>query len=264
LGSTENVRLEIVDHVATVTLDRPEKKNACTMDMWIGIRDAFRDIAVSNARVAILTGTNGDFCAGADLGGSLGGSSGGGFERGGFAGMRDLATVVTAVHDCPIPVVAKVDGVAIGAGFGLALAADLLWCSDRARFSLAFARLGLSLDFGTSWVLTRRMGLHQAKRIAFTAEIIPAARALELGFVNEMVTVAELDDAVATIATQIAKGPPLALSMTKRMLDNSFNAALSQALEAETVAQSVNLATVDLPEALQAFAEKRPPVFLGR
>ena len=264
MGNTENVRFEIVDHIATVTLDRPEKKNACTMDMWIAIRDAFRDIAMSSARVAILTGAGGEFCAGADLGGSLGGSSGGGFERGGFAGMRDLATVVTAVHDCPIPVVAKVDGVAIGAGFGLALAADLLWCTDRARFSLAFARLGLSLDFGTSWVLQRRMGLHQAKRIAFTGEIISASRAMELGFVNEVVAVAELDGAVAAIAGQIAKGPPLAISMTKRMLDNSANSSLVQSLEAETVAQSVNLGTTDLREALQAFAEKRPPVFHGR
>ena len=264
MGNTENVRLEVVDHIATVTLDRPGKKNACTMDMWIAIRDAFRDIAVSGARVAILTGANGDFCAGADLGSSLGGSSGGGFDRGGFAGMRDLAGVVTAVHDCPVPVVAKVDGVAIGAGFGLALAADLLWCSDRARFSLAFARLGLSLDFGTSWVLQRRMGLHQAKRIAFTGEIIGSERAQQLGFVNEVVTVAELDDAVAAIAAQIAKGPPLALTMTKRMLDNSVNSSLSQSLEAETIAQAVNLGTADLPEALQAFAEKRPPVFLGR
>ena len=264
MDNNENVHLEITDHVATVTLDRPEKKNACTMDMWIAIRDAFRDIAMSSARVVILTGAGGEFCAGADIGGSLGGSSGGGFERGGFAGMRDLATVVTAVHDCPIPVVAKVDGVAIGAGFGLALAADLLWCSDRARFSLAFARLGLSLDFGTSWVLQRRIGLHEAKRIAFTGEIITAPRAMELGFVNEVVTVGELDAAVDAIAAQIAKGPPLALSMTKRMLDNSVNSSLVQSLEAETVAQSVNLGTTDLPEALQAFAEKRPPVFHGR
>jgi enoyl-CoA hydratase/carnithine racemase len=136
--------------------------------------------------------------------------------------------------------------------------------SERARFSLAFARLGLSLDFGTSWVLQRRMGLHQAKRIAFTGEIISAPRAMELGFVNEVVTVGELDDAVAAIAAQIAKGPPLAISMTKRMLDNSVNASLVQALEAETVAQSVNLGTTDLREALQAFAEKRPPIFHGR
>ena len=163
-----------------------------------------------------------------------------------------------------MPVIAKVDGVAIGAGFGLALAADLLWCSERARFSLAFARLGLSLDFATSWVLPRRIGLHQAKRIAFTGEVVSAERAATLGFVNEVVPVDELDASVAAIARQIAMGPPLALSMTKRLLDNAVTATLMQSLEAEAVAQAVNLATADLPEGLKAFAEKRPPAFQGR
>lgn len=264
MGTSEHVRVERSGHVITVTLDRPGKKNACTMDMWLAIRDAFDEISMSTARVVVLTGANGDFCAGADLSNSLGGESKSGFDRGGLAGMRDLAKVVSAVHDCPMPVVAKVDGVAIGAGFGLALAADLLWCSDRARFSLAFARLGLSLDFATSWVLPRRIGLHQAKRIAFTGEIIDAARAAELGFVNEVVPADQLDDAVAAIVDQIAAGPPIALSMTKRMLDNAVTASLVQATEAEAVAQGVNLATEDLPEALQAFAEKRRPVFNGR
>ena len=263
---SEHVRYELVDHVATVTLDRPAHKNACTMDMWLAIRDAFRDIPTTNARVAILAGANGEFCAGADLGSSLGGESKSksGFDRGGLAGMRDLAGVVTAVHDCSVPVIAKVDGVAIGAGFGLALAADLLWCSERARFSLAFARLGLSLDFATSWVLPRRIGLHQAKRIAFTGEVVSAERAATLGFVNEVVPVDELDASVAAIARQIAMGPPLALSMTKRLLDNAVTATLMQSLEAEAVAQAVNLATADLPEGLKAFAEKRPPAFQGR
>jgi 2-(1,2-epoxy-1,2-dihydrophenyl)acetyl-CoA isomerase len=264
VGSTEHVRYELADHVATVTLDRPAQKNACTMDMWLAIRDAFRDIPTTNARVAILTGANGDFCAGADLGSSLGGATKSGFDRGGLAGMRDLAGVVAAVHDCSVPVIAKVDGVAIGAGFGLALAADLLWCSERARFSLAFARLGLSLDFATSWVLPRRIGLHQAKRLAFTGEIVTAERASALGFVNEVVPVDELDAAVDAIARQIAAGPPIALSMTKRMLDNAVTSTLTQSLEAEAVAQAVNLGTTDLPEGLQAFAEKRPPAFQGR
>jgi 2-(1,2-epoxy-1,2-dihydrophenyl)acetyl-CoA isomerase len=178
--------------------------------------------------------------------------------------MRDLATVDSAVHDCPVPVIAKVDGVAIGAGFGLALAADMLWCSDRARFSLAFARLGLSLDFGTSWVLPRRMPLHQAKRLAYTGDIIDAARAERLGFVNEVVSPDTLDAEVAAIAAISAPGPPMALSMTKRMLDNAAAASLVQATEAEAVSQGVNLATTDLRDALQAFAEKRKPQFQGR
>ena len=99
-------------------------------------------------------------------------------------GMRVLGDVVLAVHDCPVPVIAKVDGVCVGAGFGLALAADLTWCSDRARFSAIFAKRGLSLDFGTSWLLRQRIGVHKAKELAFTAEMMNGARALELGFVE--------------------------------------------------------------------------------
>ena len=160
--------------------------------------------------------------------------------------------------------VAKVDGVAVGAGFGMALAADLLWCSDRARFSLIFAKRGLSLDFGTSWLLPKRVGLQRAKRLAFTADVIDAETALEIGFVNEMVAVDELDKAVDEIALQVAAGPPIALSMTKRLLDNAAGASLGQALEAEGTAQTVNFGTDDLREALAAFTEKRVPQFDGK
>ena len=179
-------------------------------------------------------------------------------------GMRVLGDVVMAIHGCPVPVVAKVDGLCVGAGLGLALAADLTWCSDRARFSAIFAKRGLSLDFGTSWVLPRRIGLHQAKRLAYTGDVIDAARADRLGFVNEVVPVDQLDAAVTAIAEQIAAGPPIALSMTKRMLDNAAAASLVQATEAEAVSQGVNLGTTDLRDALQAFAEKRRPNFQGR
>ena len=148
----------------------------------------------------MLTGANGEFCAGADLTPAR--------ERRATAvrpapsgtmidAMRVLGDVVLAVHDCPIPVVAKVDGVCVGAGLGLALAADLIWCSDRARFSAIFAKRGLSIDFGSSWLLRQRIGVHKAKELAFTAKMLSGAEAFELGLVNAVVPVAELDDAVA-------------------------------------------------------------------
>jgi 2-(1,2-epoxy-1,2-dihydrophenyl)acetyl-CoA isomerase len=168
-----------------------------------------------------------------------------------------------AVHDCPIPVVVKVDGVSIGAGFGLALAGDLLWCSDRSRFSAVFAKLGLSLDFGTSWLLTQRIGVHRAKELSLTAEMLTAARADEMGFVNAVVPADELDAAVETVVERIASGPPIALSMTKRMLDNAASSSLAGALETEAIAQNVNLKSKDILEAFTAFREKRPPEFKG-
>jgi enoyl-CoA hydratase/carnithine racemase len=256
------VRVERSGHVTTVTLDRPERKNACTGDMWVAVGAAFRDAAFSGTRVVVLTGAGGDFCAGADLGG---GGGGGGARRGTHLdGMRVLGDVVLAVHDCPVPVIAKVDGVCVGAGLGLALAADVTWCSDRARFSAIFAKRGLSLDFGTSWLLRQRIGVHRAKELALTAAMISGERALELGLVNAVVPAAELDGAVDDVAATIAAGPPIALSMTKRELDNAGGSSLAQALEAEALAQNVNVHTEDMREAFTAFADRRTPEFEGR
>ena len=191
--------------------------------MWVAIGAAFREIARLLRRPRRGPDRCGgrSFCAGADLGGGGGGSDNGAGRAGGnhLDAMRVLGDVVLAVHDCPVPVIAKVDGVAVGAGLGLALAADLTWCSDRARFSAIFAKRGLSLDFGTSWLLRQRVGAHVAKQLAFTAEMVSGERALELGFVNAVAPASELDAAVAAVAETIADGPPIALSMTNRELD---------------------------------------------
>ena len=178
--------------------------------------------------------------------------------------LRVLAEVVLAVHSCPVPVVAKVDGVCVGAGLGLALAADLTWCSDRARFSAIFSKRGLSLDFGTSWLLRQRIGLHRAKELAFTAKMLSGTEAYEIGLVNAVVPVADLDETVRAVVDGIAAGPPIALSMTKRELDNAGSSSLAQALEVEALAQQVNINTADLREALVAYFERRPPNFEGR
>jgi 2-(1,2-epoxy-1,2-dihydrophenyl)acetyl-CoA isomerase len=256
----EHVRVEREGHLVTITLDRPGTRNACSMNMWLAVRDAFRDVPSTDARCVVLTGANGDFCSGADI---VSGADPG-WEGSKLTAMRRLAESVVAVHDCPVPVIAKVDGVAVGAGFGLALAADMLWCSDRARMSAIFAKLGLSLDYGSSWLLARRIGLHRAKEVALTAEMMGADRIAELGLANAVVPADELDEVVAGVARRIVDGPPIALSMTKRMLDNAATSSLVQALEAEAVAQNVNLGTSDLAEALTAYTEKRPPVFRGR
>ncbi|HKE73054.1 MAG TPA: enoyl-CoA hydratase-related protein [Acidimicrobiales bacterium] len=257
------IRVEREQDVATVTIDAPASRNACTGDMWVAIGAAFRDLAWSGVRAIVLTGAGGNFCSGADL---RAGGDGGSGQPGGsnVHNMRVLADVVLAVHDCPVPVVAKVDGLCVGAGLGLALAADLTWCADTARFSLIFAKRGLSLDCGTSWLLRQRIGVHQAKELAFTARMLSGAEAHELGFVNAVVPAADLDAAVDELVATVAAGPPLALSITKRQLDNAAGSSLAQALEVEALAQTVNAGTADLREALTAFVERRPPVFTGR
>ena len=155
-------------------------------------------------------------------------------------------------------------GCASAPGLGLALAADLTWCSDRARFSAIFAKRGLSLDFGTSWLLRQRIGVHKAKELAFTAKMVSGTEAFELGLVNAVVPAAELDDATSAVVETIAAGPPIALASTKRELDNASTSSLAQALEIEALAQSVNVKTDDLREALVAYMERRPPTFTGR
>ncbi len=257
-----DIRVERDDHVVTVTLDRPAAKNACTGDMWVALGRTFQEVGVSGARVVVLTGAGGDFCAGADLAG--GGAAG--FEPSGtmIDYMRVLGDVVLSVHGCPLPVVAKVDGVCVGAGLGLALAADLLWCSDSARFSAIFAKRGLSLDFGTSWLLRQRIGVHTAKELAFTARMVSGTEAVSLGLANAAVPAGELDAAVEDLVGTIAAGPPMALAMSKRELDNAATGSLEQALEAEALAQSLNAQSSDMREALTAYVERRPPVFEGR
>jgi enoyl-CoA hydratase/carnithine racemase len=260
-----DVKVAVDGHVTTVTIDRPDTKNACTGDMWVSIGETFRRLAYSGTRVIVLTGGGSDFCAGADLSGSGGsGGSSSGPMGNQLAGMRVLGDAVLAVHGCPVPTIARVDGVAVGAGFGLSLACDLTVCSDRARFSAIFAKRGISLDFGTSWLLRQRIGVHRAKELALTARMVHGPEAHDLGLVNRVVPVEELDAATAEFADAIAGGPPLALSMTKRELDNAGTSSLAQALETEALAQSVNVGTEDIREALTAYVERRAPEFKGR
>ena len=260
-----NVVVEGEGHVVTVTIDRPESKNGCTGDMWVGLGSVFQELRYAGARAVVLTGAGGEFCSGADLTGAGEASAGEGGPQGSMLdGMRVLADVVLQIHSCPVPVVAKVDGLCVGAGLGLALAADLTWCSDRARFSAIFARRGISLDFGTSWLLRQRLPVHKAKELALTTRIVSGQEAYDLGLVNAVVAADALDGAVAEVVDTIAGGPPIALSLTKRELDNASSSSLAHALESEAVAQSVNVQTDDMREALTAWIERRPPTFTGR
>jgi 2-(1,2-epoxy-1,2-dihydrophenyl)acetyl-CoA isomerase len=230
--------------------------------MWVALGRTFQDLSHSGARAIVLTGAGGEFCAGADL---AGGSGAHAFPPRGtmLDAMRVLGDAVLAVHGCAVPVVAKVDGVCVGAGLGLALAADMIWCADRARFSAIFAKRGLSLDFGTSWLLRQRIGVHKAKELAFTAKMLTGEEAMAIGLVNAVVAADALDAAVDDVVGDIVDGPPMALAITKRELDNATS-SLAQALEAEALGQSLNAQSEDLREALVAYAERRPPVFKGR
>ena len=256
----ETLQVERVDGVVTVTMDRPEKKNAINGPMWDELTDTFRDIANrADDRVVVVTGAGGAFCSGADLSGGVANDG-----RHGLAWMRHVGDVCLALHAVPQPVIAKVVGVAAGAGLNLALGCDLIVASDDARFSEIFAKRGLSVDFGGSWVLPRLVGMHKAKELVLLADIIDAKEALDLGIVNRVVPAAEIDAFVDDWARRLAAGPPIALSSSKRLLNQSLSVSLAEALEAEAQAQTVNFSTNDTAEALAAFVEKRTPRFEGR
>jgi len=245
--------------VVTLTLNRPERKNAMNAAMFNELLAVFREVDASTSdRVLVITGAGDAFCSGADLGDR------GSDTRPALARLHWVADIALALHRIPKPVIAKVNGVAVGAGMNLALGCDLIIASDNARFSEIFARRGLSIDFGGSWLLPRLIGMHRAKELAFFADIISAKEAAELGLVNRVLPASQLDAFVADWADRLAAGPPLALSMTKRLLTNSFTTTMDEALEAEGLAQSVNTATEDTAEAIRAFLEKREPRFKGR
>lgn len=255
----ETIVVERLEGVVTVTLNRPEKKNAANNQMWDELLATFGEIAVNDAdRVLVLTGAGGAFCSGADL------SDPAALTASGMTRMRHIGDVALALHRLAKPTIAKVNGVAAGAGCNMALGCDLVVASDEARFSEIFSRRGLSIDFGGSWVLPRLIGLHKAKELAFFADVISAKEAEAFGIVNRVVPAGELDAFVDDWARKLAAGPPIALSMTKTMLNNSFAVSMDQALEDEARAQNVNFATADMAEAMSAFVQKRAPKFEGR
>ncbi len=249
--------------VVTVTMNRPERKNAATGTMWRELLATFEDAAADRGdRVLVLTGAGDAFCSGADLSdpGDVAGRPG----DPSLLQMRALGDVALRLHRFPKPTIAKVGGIAAGAGMTLAIGCDLVVASESARFSQIFAKRGLSIDFGASWLLPRLIGLHRAKELAFFADILSSAEAAEFGLVNRVVPDEELDSFVGGWARRLAEGPPIALSLTKGMLNNSLMVSMEQALEDEARSQAVNFGSRDTREALTAFAEKRPPIFEGR
>lgn len=259
-AGVETLLIDRADGVVTITLNRPQRKNALNGAMWEELGETFRSIAASTEdRVVVITGAGGAFCSGADLGGD-----GGGPPRHQLATMRAVNEVCLQLHNLAQPTIAKVGGVAVGAGANLAFGCDLIVAASSARFAEIFVKRGLSVDFGGTWLLPRLIGLHKAKELALFGDLIPAAEAAALGLVNRVVADGELDAFVADWAARLAAGPPITMAQTKQMLNGSFERTLAESLESEAWAQTVNLTTRDTREAIDAFLEKRSPRFEGR
>lgn len=255
------VLTDISGSTATVRLDNPAHKNAITDPMWAELERTFLTLARDESvRVVVVTGTGDEFCSGADLSVSGAGAITAHWTR----RMEQVNQAALALQALPQPSIARVDGVAAGAGANLALGCDLVVASDRARFSQIFTKRGLSVDFGGSWLLPRLVGLHKALELCLLADIIDAAEAERVGLVNRVVPVGDLDAAVTDWCDRITALPPIALTSVKRLVHFGATATFADALAAEGVAQAVNFTTKDTAEAMLAFIEKRDPVFRGR
>nr|WP_109535784.1 enoyl-CoA hydratase-related protein [Mycolicibacter sinensis] len=244
------------DGVRTLTLNRPARKNAINPQLWRELRDALRDAADDrDLRTLVITGAGGAFCSGADIGT--------GDDTHPVRKLQRLTDVALALHELSIPTIAKVTGVAVGAGWNLALGCDLVVATPESRFCQIFSKRGLSIDLGGSWLLPKIVGLQQAKRLALLAETIDATEAQALNLVTWVVGADEIETFVDDLADQLAAGPPRALAQTKALLNQGADTTLSAALINETRAQIVNFAGTDAAEAYAAFAEKRSPRFTG-
>jgi 2-(1,2-epoxy-1,2-dihydrophenyl)acetyl-CoA isomerase len=245
-----------------LAFDRPEHKNAIPFDGWSELTAAFRQFESSGSRVLILRGEGVDFCAGADLDPSDRPEMPSVVDR--HRRMRIVGEAATTLHRLTKPSIAAVDGVAAGAGMNLALGCDLVICSDRARFTEIFARRGLTLDFGGSWLLPRVVGLHRARELALSGRIVDAAEAVSLGVAMEAVPPDRLYERAVEVAESWLAGAPFAQLMIKRALASSLQSGFADAVAAEGQAQAVTLGTEDAAEGMAAFTEKRDPEWKGR
>ncbi|GGT28807.1 enoyl-CoA hydratase [Nonomuraea spiralis] len=257
------IRYDMADAVATLTLDRPESMNSLTAELKAALLKAVgRAAADPEVRAVLLTGSGRAFCAGQDLREHADNLAAG---RGLANTVREhYNPVVELIATMPKPVVAAVNGVAAGAGAALAFACDLRVASDRAKFALAFAGIGLAPDSGASWTLQRLVGRGRATELMLLGEPLDAPRALELGLVTRVVPADDLLKTAHELAVRLAAGPTAAYAATKRALAHAATHSLADSLALEADLQDACVATQDHQDATRAFLAKERPVFRGR
>ncbi len=255
------VRIDDREAVRWLTLSAPATKDAVPPDGWDELAAAFGDFEASAQRALVVRGDGDDFCAGADLGAGFDPLDSAAVNA---ATMRRPSAAATALHRLSKPVVAAVDGVAVGAGMNLALGCDVVIATDRARFAEIFVRRGLTLDFGGTWLLPRLIGLARAREIALTGRVVSADEALAIGMITRLVAPDDLDEVAEGVAVELAAGASLAQRFIKVGLDRSSSMTFEQALAYEEQAQAILLGSEDLVEGTAAFLQKRPPHFEGR
>jgi 2-(1,2-epoxy-1,2-dihydrophenyl)acetyl-CoA isomerase len=262
VGDFESLIWEIDDNVATVTLNRPEKLNAMSWVMFNEIADAFDRAAKDDGvRAVVVTGAGGAFCSGADLTDPAN-MIASPFEL--KDRMANVHRIARSVIHCSKPTIAKVTGVAAGAGCNLALSCDLVVATTEASFAELFVKRGLVVDFGGTWALSRVLPLHRAKELALLGDTISAEEANELGLLNRFCGPDEVDAVVKDLSSRLAALPPRTVALIKENLNRAPERSVEENLDAESVAQALAFASDDTREAVVAWIEKREPRFKGR
>jgi len=255
------INLEKSDGIGRIIFDTPGRRNALSPEERYELADMIRAIRHDNdVRVVLIRGANGDFCAGADvsrMGKDNQGSARARMQRGVCGVARELAALEK-------PVVSAVGGVAVGFGWSVALASDVVIASETARFSLIFSKRGLAPDGGAIHFLIRHIGQMRAKDLAFSARMLPAAEALEMGLVSRVVQEDRLEEEAEAYCRELLAMPTLALGMTRHLFEVATSASLDEYLDAEAFTQSFLNQSEDYKEAIKAFMEKRPGVYHGR
>jgi len=257
----QHIILEMKEGIATLTLNRPKQLNAIDRTMTDELGRALAQLGEDEKlRALVLTGAGRAFCTGADI-----------------AVLEELTSplavrnwtqeagrIVLALANLEKPVIAKVNGLAVGIGCSIALATDIIIASENAQFSFIFRQVGLIPDGGALYNLARLVGPAKAKELIFTGKMISAKQAEKIGLINKQVPGEELDKKVDTLAKQLATGPTAALGIAKKILNKGLNMDLSSVLECEALGQTIAFGTEDFKEGTKAFLQKRAPKFKGR
>ncbi len=257
-------------HIATLTLNRPDRRNALNDAMQDEIGDAIEEVdADDSLRVLVLTGAGRVFCAGGDLDQLQGGSQAGGWVSESADKIRRsfqrTQRFMLGLQRMEKPVIGMINGAAVGAGFDLACGCDIRIGTPRSRFMVAYVRIGLFPGFGGTWLYPRALGsIGKAAELLFTGDFLEAEEAHRLGFLNQLVPEEELESVTMEMARKIADGPPIAIRLSKLMLYKGLEFDLETAMKMAAAAETITLTSQDHAEGTAAFRESRRPIFEGK
>lgn len=264
------VDVDSVSAVATITLNRPSRRNALNQHMLSALDAAVARLAADDSvRVIVLTGAGNSFCSGVDTDELVGGTNTGPHTpgSGGAEALRQGFSlshrIILSLFNVEKPVIAAIDGPAVGAGLDLACACDLRIASPTARFSAAYIKVGLFPGYGGVWFYPRLFGMSRAAEMMLTGDFLSAEQALEAGFLNRLVPQQDLQKEAESLAARIAAGPPIAVRLAKTMMHRSLGVDLATSLDMSAAAESITLSSADHAEGMAAARDKRKPKYRG-